>query len=213
MNTELLQENRSLGFANAESAPPHFAARICEIRSAILEKRPVPGPSRDFIEGAERRSALATPAARRVNTLPASMLTETLQQTIDRQARQIRADREAMERAAKVREMLTDFSAVGQDNFRHYVEDRVQGGQPATPDYQMRCGSMSSSADDHAWGTSAHCVLARKAFDDGDRSLAERHYEAAECHRAVGSPDTPDYQVRIFRAVAACQATTEKDDE
>ena len=74
MNTELLQENRSLGFANAESAPPHFAARIIEIRSALLETKPVPAPSRAYTVEAERRSALATHAVRKTNPLPASMV-------------------------------------------------------------------------------------------------------------------------------------------
>jgi formate dehydrogenase maturation protein FdhE len=102
MNTELLQENRSLGFANAESAPPHFAARICEIRSAILEKRPVPGPSRDFIEGAERRSALATPAVRKSN-YPGVKIELSLSERLLVQAYQIRKDNEAYRKSEEAR--------------------------------------------------------------------------------------------------------------
>jgi hypothetical protein len=41
-------DHRGSGFADASSAPRHFADRIVEIRSALVEKRDVPQPSRDY---------------------------------------------------------------------------------------------------------------------------------------------------------------------
>jgi hypothetical protein len=43
-----------MGFGDATGAPPRFAARIAEIRSAILERRPIPAPSAEY-----RASAMA----------------------------------------------------------------------------------------------------------------------------------------------------------
>ena len=224
-DTELLSENRTYGWpditVSMRSADrQRFAKRIAALRLAQIERRAEPEMSAEYRSVAERNYAVTSRVRK---ALPVSVFNKhgkivlSLEERILATACQIRKDREAMERATKEREMLSDFSAVGQDNFRHYVEGRLDGGQAAVPagdtSNTLRCSSMTSTAEDHEWGTSAHCVLARKAFDDGDRSLAERHYEAAECHRAVGSPDTPDYQVRCARAVSACQATTEKDDE
>ena len=214
MNTELLQENRSLGFANAESAPPHFAARIIEIRRAVLEKRAVPEPSAEYRMYAERN--YVAPRVR-VKPLPASMITETLQQTIDRQARQIRADREAFVRAAKVRDMLTDFSAAGQDNWRHHVEGQLNrdGGAVSDPQQLMRCSSLTSSREDHEYGVQAHANIARKLCDrkqDGWADAADRHFAASGAHRAAAADPTPE---NCGKAVVACQraATTGTDDE
>lgn len=46
-----------LGWASAASAPDWAKQRILEVRSAIVEKRSVPAPSREYLAGAERRSA------------------------------------------------------------------------------------------------------------------------------------------------------------
>lgn len=44
----ILAENRALGWCAAVTAPPRIAARIIEIRSAILAKRPIPAPSSEY---------------------------------------------------------------------------------------------------------------------------------------------------------------------
>lgn len=49
----ILGENRMLGWVDAQAAPPRFAARIAEIRSAIIAKRPVPAPSSEYRSQAE----------------------------------------------------------------------------------------------------------------------------------------------------------------
>jgi hypothetical protein len=46
-----------LGWGDATDAPDWAKQRILEIRSAIVEKRSVPSPSREYVAGAERRSA------------------------------------------------------------------------------------------------------------------------------------------------------------
>jgi hypothetical protein len=59
MNLELLKENRSQGWASAESAPEWAKARICEIRTAQAAKVTPPAPSREYIAAAEQRSVAA----------------------------------------------------------------------------------------------------------------------------------------------------------
>ena len=55
MNTELLAENRSRGWADASNAPDWAKNRILEIRNAIVEKRSVPAPSSTYLAEAEKR--------------------------------------------------------------------------------------------------------------------------------------------------------------
>ena len=43
-----------MGYGDATSAPPRFAARIVEIRSAVLAGRPIPAPSAEYRAAAER---------------------------------------------------------------------------------------------------------------------------------------------------------------
>jgi hypothetical protein len=43
-----------LGYGDATSAPPRFAARIVEIRQAILDGRAIPPPSAEYRAAAER---------------------------------------------------------------------------------------------------------------------------------------------------------------
>jgi hypothetical protein len=55
-STELLKECRDRNWASAETAPAWAKARILEIRSAVVEKRSIPAPSREFIADCEQRS-------------------------------------------------------------------------------------------------------------------------------------------------------------
>src|SRR5271169_230786 len=52
----LLLESRARGWAAAVTAPDWAKDRILEIRSAIIEKRSIPAPSRSFVDGCEKRS-------------------------------------------------------------------------------------------------------------------------------------------------------------
>jgi len=222
-DTELLSENRTYGWpditVSMRSADrQRFAKRIAALRLAQIERRAEPEMSAEYRSVAERNYAVTSRVRK---ALPVSVFNKhgkivlSLEERILATACQIRKDREAMERATKEREMLSDFSAVGQDNFRHYVEGRLDGGQAAVPagdtSNTLRCSSMTSTAEDHEWGAQAHNVIARKLIDRKDPATpdyqvrADNHFRAAEAHAAVGSPDTVDYQVRCARAVAACQ--------
>jgi hypothetical protein len=152
---------------------------------------------------------------RKVNPLPASLTTSQLLAKAARQAEEINGERYKRELAVAILSNRVDeaFEAVraGRNPFARYSPLAVEaasedGGQSSVPagdaSNTLRCSSMTSTREDHEWGSSAHCVLGRKAFDDGDRDLAAKHYVAAECHRAASVPNTPDYVQA--RAVAAC---------
>lgn len=48
----------TMGFGDATDAPPRFAARIVEIRQAILAGRPIPAPSAEYRALAARAQAI-----------------------------------------------------------------------------------------------------------------------------------------------------------
>jgi hypothetical protein len=109
-----------LGWADASCAPAWAQARILEVRSAIVESRPIPAPSREFIAGAEQRSAALAFASRLFPTrrneedlrVKAARLGEQIRQDAVRYASCVRAvfengkcvrfepDHEAMQRRA-----------------------------------------------------------------------------------------------------------------
>jgi hypothetical protein len=108
-DNELLLENRALGFVSAETAPAYFRARILEVRRAIVEKRSVPAPTREYIAGAEQRSMLAAAALRHVTRLfPTKTKRPTAAPTSDlavlksiahRQGLELHEDRKILSRA------------------------------------------------------------------------------------------------------------------
>ena len=53
------RREKPLGFADASTAPDWAKVRLIQIRSAIVEGRAVPEPSRAFIAGCEQRSLAA----------------------------------------------------------------------------------------------------------------------------------------------------------
>ena len=48
----------AMGYGDATSAPPRFAARILEIRQAWLDGRPIPQPSAEYRMAADRAMAV-----------------------------------------------------------------------------------------------------------------------------------------------------------
>jgi hypothetical protein len=50
------RREKPLGFGDASNAPDWAKVRIIQIRSAVVEGRAVPAPSRAFIAGCEKRS-------------------------------------------------------------------------------------------------------------------------------------------------------------
>ena len=109
MDQSLLEERQAQGWASAVTAPPRFAERIIEIRSALLEKKPVPAPSRAYSVEAEKRSALATHTGRKANVMPVSVFNKhgkielSLEERLLVVAGQIRADNEAYRKAEEKR--------------------------------------------------------------------------------------------------------------
>lgn len=116
---ELLQdtpENRSHGFISVGTNCPAWAqARILEVRSAIVEKRTIPAPSREFIAGCEQRSALAARSVKFVNRLFPTprrdqrcyedILEDRLRKRAARLAAEIRADERRLQAAAEARRL------------------------------------------------------------------------------------------------------------
>lgn len=207
-NQELLQENRAQGWESALTAPPRFAARIIEVRRALLEKRSVPAPSREYVHEAELRYAAAPRYIRKVNPLPAPLLSrnELLRKAL-RQAEQIAkdfgrdpaAELKAARLSNRVDEMFADAKA-GRTL-------RFDGGQAADPQQLLRCSSMTASRQDHEWGAKAHINIARKICDrkeSGWQDAADRHYRAADAHQSVIDANDDNYADRCGRACVAC---------
>jgi hypothetical protein len=87
MNFELLKENRSQGWASAETAPDWAKARIIEIRTAQAAKITPPAPSREYVAAAEKRFLSAATFSNRL--FPGNVDAE-LRAQADRQAAEIR---------------------------------------------------------------------------------------------------------------------------
>ena len=100
MQTELLAENRTLGFAGVSTTAPEWVRTyIIEHRSAVIAKRPMnPEYLRTFTAGCERRSAVAATFAGSVRPpvisrpVAPTRKTETLEEQAKRQAARIWAD-------------------------------------------------------------------------------------------------------------------------
>jgi hypothetical protein len=92
-----------LGFADATSAPDWAQTRILQIRSAIVEKRSIPAPSRAFIAGCEQRSLAQRQAAPVVKPIVDVEL-EALKQRAFKLGQVILADQRRMrEESASIR--------------------------------------------------------------------------------------------------------------
>jgi hypothetical protein len=68
------RKEKCLGFGDATLAPDWAKARIIQVRSAIVERRAIPAPSRAFIAGCEQRSIAqrhAVPVVKRDDELEA----------------------------------------------------------------------------------------------------------------------------------------------
>jgi hypothetical protein len=64
METELLKENRSLGFVSLEDCkniPLHIFGRLLELRAAAVEGKPAPAASSFYIAEAEKRGLSTLP--------------------------------------------------------------------------------------------------------------------------------------------------------
>jgi len=84
MKTYILSESRKRGWASAMTAPPKIAARIAEIRRAILAGKPIPEPSaeyRSYRETASRVMKDLFPTKKTPTTEDAHL--ETLRRSLD----------------------------------------------------------------------------------------------------------------------------------
>jgi HK97 family phage prohead protease len=129
-------------------------------------------------------------------------------------------------RLEEQRRLLTDFSAVGCDNFRHYVEERLDGAQAAVPAgdtsntlRQCEAGSLTSSREDHLAAAASHTQLAMRGNPDPDEGYKIRsspyqapydyrcaHYRAADLHRRCAEGfDKDGHADRANAALLACR--------
>jgi hypothetical protein len=106
MNTELLKENRSQGWASAETAPEWAKARIIEIRQAQAAKITPPAPSREYVAAAEKRFLSAATFAKRLFPNHVVNIDAELRAQADRQAAEIRAAAILDPRCVAVRAVL-----------------------------------------------------------------------------------------------------------
>lgn len=91
-NQELLQDNRSLGWAQVPAeAPAWVRNRIIEIRAALIEKRGVPAPSAEYCTAAEQRCLAAGRFINRLfPTTRTSLSTAQLRRRAERLGEEIR---------------------------------------------------------------------------------------------------------------------------
>jgi hypothetical protein len=201
--TELLAENRALGFACAETAPEPYRTRILEIRSALVAKKPVPAPSREFIAGAEQRSAALNFAHRLFPNR-----NEDLRAKAARLGELIRAD---FINAHASEIVLEDWAqrAVAANVRAGYAlnveapgprsEDGGQVSEGGTP--SLRC--KAATADEHRAAAERHRILAQRSQTSAKR--ADLHYTAQDAHLACA--DDIDDEDCADRCAAFCRAS------
>ncbi len=179
---ELLAENRALGFACAETAPEPYRTRILEIRSALVAKKPVPAPSREFIIGAEQRSAALSFSQRLFPNR-----NESLQAKAARLGALIKAD---YINAHAHEIILEDWAKrLHAANLRAGYALNVEapgprsedGGQPSDPTASLRC--KAKTAAEHRAAAERHRVIAQRSYTSA-RS-ADLHYTAQDLHNAL----------------------------
>ncbi len=219
---ELLAENRSRGWYSAETAPAWAKERILEIRSAVVAKRPIPAPSRQFIEGCEKRAALAASTTRHIRTLPPTK--QSLEQQFiaangyDPMLPKYRAARQAVEiqrdalvaqiaekRRAADNALWNDFSPEGTESLRREVVKRGITLAEDGPGFDCPASSVSASKDDHERAAEEHRCLARRCQSSEDYV---KHLDAAEAHDAAAK----DLR-KASTAVAACRLASNRKQE
>jgi hypothetical protein len=204
---ELLAENRALGFACAETAPEPYRSRILEIRSALVAKKPVPAPSREFIIGAEQRSAALSFSQRLFPNR-----NETLRAKADRLGAIIFADH-VKAHAHEI--ILADWAkrlhaanlragfALSVEAPGPRSEDGGQVSEGGTP--SLRC--KAKTAAEHRAAAERHRVIAQRSYTSA-RS-ADLHYTAQDLHNALADAidDNLDDEDFNDRCSAACRAS------
>jgi hypothetical protein len=169
---------------DARSAPKWAADRIVEIRAAILDGRPVPPPSRDYVQAAEMRTQIA--AFNRTHSpviLPRRRPTGTLSDAqlraeFDRIGEQIRVDalKDPSLRAVKF------VNGRWERDFEKEKElDLVALRKKNTEDDQDLDDDSDWSSERHARVAAKHRFVAQhSSLDD-----ACKHYACADGHQAA----------------------------
>jgi len=168
-----------LGWGDATTAPEWAKARILEVRQAIVEKRSVPAPSRDYVAGAEKRS-LASRAfgfAKRILRSEDSELRDRLA----KQARRIHDDC-IIARANQI--LLEEARAGFALGVEAASEDGGQVSEGGTPTLRCKATSTSSTAEEHRYSARVHRVHRDRATNANayawDDEAADDHDDAAD---------------------------------
>jgi hypothetical protein len=192
-----------LGWSNASSAPDWAKARILEIRSAIVEKRSIPAPSRDYVVGAEKRSAALGFSQR--------LFGESLRAKADRLGALIFADHinahahEIILKDWAERAVRAGF-ALNVESPAPRTED---GGAVSCPQGDaidnLRCKAVTAS--EHRASAERHRVLASRSTTS--LRSAEKHYSAQDLHNALADAIDDNLADDDYndRCAAACRAS------
>jgi len=205
-----------------DSCPDHFVERILEIRQALVEKRSVPAPSRNYVAGAEQRS-LASRAfgfAKRIFRSEDSELRDRLA----KQARRISADaiiarsneillQEAIDQnespeGFRRRLAAIDLRAGFALGVEAASEDGGQVSEGGTPTLRCPGQTLTASKSDHEKAAIAHNV---RAYRSGtSKEAAIRHLDASTRHRQAAENLTQEY---ASKALLACKRSWENPDD
>ena len=208
-NLELLETRDAMGWADATRCPAgRLRDRIIAVRQAQLEKRAVPEPSAEYRAAAA--IAYRVPTVRKVNAhSQAPLTTSELLAKLARTAEEIHGARcRAEVAAACLSNRVTEAYAAVRAGRNPFEEQRAAK--------TLRCGSLTSSREDHEYGVEAHNNIARRLCtekrEDGWAARADAHFGASEAHRAAAADPTAD---NCGKAVVACQraAVSEGTDE
>lgn len=171
-------------WSDVTKAPRWVQDRVCEIRAALADKRPVPPPSRDYVQAAEMRTQIA--AFNRTHSpviLPRRRPTGTLSDAqlraeFDRIGEQIRVDalKDPSLRAVKF------VNGRWERDFEKEKElDLVALRKKNTEDDQDLDDDSDWSSERHARVAAKHRFVAQhSSLDD-----ACKHYACADGHQAA----------------------------
>ncbi len=197
-NTELLLENRAMGWVSAATAPAWAQARIIEVRKAQIEKRPTPLLSREYIAAAEKRSMAARNFVRTLFPARRQSLEDRFVAAhgYDPFLMRSRANRQAFEIAREARIL----AALRRDARPDYLltADELYHRQMAR-EYEARAiaqvevaGCRAKDAEGHRRAAEFHASQARSCRSIDTASL---HYAASDAHRRAAdnfNDDTDD---------------------
>jgi hypothetical protein len=183
-----------MGWSSVGQNCPKWAQdRVIEIRQALLAGRTPPPPSREYIESAERRSALGRTVINKLFTNQGhrSDIDEANRRKLAEVADQIRRDAIDTMSSAELRKEL----------------DKRMGGMDKLP---CPAQSLTATRRDHLDAQAMHNAFANKAAQVGRKDEAIAHFTAAQEHCNAASVldddgDTDDRSQTLTRCLQSCR--------